>query len=244
MGTTLAICKRELRAYFTTPLAYVFIVIFVALNSAVAFYFGGLFDRGQADLQPLFSFHPWLYLFLIPAIAMRLWAEERKTGTLEILMTLPLSTVQAVCGKFLAAWAFTVIALAMTFPIWITINYLGDPDNGVIVTNYVGSIMMAGSYLAIGGFVSALTRNQVIAFVVAAAVIFLFMMSGLELVLSAFQSWAPAFVTDLVQSMSFITHYDSVIQGLIDVRDVIFFLSIMGLFLFANVVTVDLKKGA
>ncbi len=244
MGTTLAICRRELRAYFTTPLAYVFIVIFVALNGATAFYFGGLFDRGQADLSALFSFQPWLYLILIPAVAMRLWAEERKTGTLELLMTLPVSTVEAVAGKFLAAWAFTIIALALTFPVWITINYLGDPDNGVIVTNYVGSIMMAGAYLAIGGFVSALTRNQVIAFVISAAVIFLFMMSGLEMVLSAFRGWAPAFVTDLVQSMSFLSHYDSIIQGVIDIRDVIFFLSIMGMFLFANVITVDLKKGS
>jgi ABC-2 type transport system permease protein len=243
MATTIAICKRELKAYFTTPLAYVFIVIFVALNGTTAFYFGGLFDRGQADLQSLFSFHPWLYLFLIPAVAMRLWADERKTGTLEILMTLPISTVEAVLGKFLAAWAFIVIALALTFPIWATINYLGDPDNGVIVTNYLGSIMMAGAYLAIGGFVSAQTRNQVIAFVIGAAVIFLFMMSGLELVLAVFQSWAPASVTDLVQSLSFLTHYDSIIQGVIDIRDVIFFLSIIGLFLFANVVTVDLKKG-
>lgn len=244
MGTTLAICKRELKAYFTTPLAYVFIVIFVALNGATAFFFGGLFDRGQADLSSLFSFQPWLYLILIPAIAMRLWAEERKAGTLEILMTLPVSTVQAVIGKFLAAWAFAVIALGLTFPIWITVNYLGDPDNGVIVTNYVGSMMMAGAYLAIGSFVSALTRNQVIAFVISAALIFLFMMSGLELVLSAFRGWAPTFVIDLVQSMSFLSHYDSVIQGVIDIRDVIFFLSIMGLFLFANVITVDLKKGS
>ncbi len=244
MGTTLAICRRELKAYFTTPLAYVFIVIFVALNGATAFYFGGLFDRGQADLNSLFSFQPWLYLILIPAVAMRLWAEERKTGTMELLMTLPVSTVQAVAGKFLAAWAFAIIALSLTFPVWITINYLGDPDNGVIVTNYVGSMMMAGAYLAIGGFVSALTRNQVIAFVISAAVIFLFMMSGLDMVLSAFRGWAPAFVTDLVQSMSFLSHYDSIIQGVIDVRDVIFFLSIMGMFLFANVITVDLKKGS
>jgi len=244
MRTTTAICKRELKAYFTTPLAYVFIVIFVALNGATAFYFGGLFDRGQADLNSLFSFQPWLYLILIPAIAMRLWAEERKSGTLEILMTLPVSTLQAVIGKFLAAWVFAVIALALTFPMWITVNYLGDPDNGVIVANYVGSMLMAGAYLAIGGFVSALTRNQVIAFVVSAAVIFLFMMSGLELVLSAFRGWAPLFVVDLVQSLSFLSHYDAVIQGVIDIRDVIFFLSIMGLFLFANVITVDLKKGA
>lgn len=244
MGCVVAICRHELRAYFTTPLAYVFIVIFLALNGATTFYFGGLFDRGQADLQPMFAFHPWLYLFLVPAVAMRLWAEERKAGTLELLMTLPLSTPQAVIGKFLAAWAFIAIALVLTFPTWITVSYLGDPDHGVIVTSYLGSLLMAGAYLAIGGFVSALTRNQVIAFVVGAAATFLFMMSGLELVLSAFRGWAPPFVLDLVQSLSFLAHYDSIVRGVVDVRDLVFFLSVMGVFLFANAVTVDLKRGS
>ena len=244
MGKSWAISKRELRAYFTTPLAYVFIVIFVALNGVTAFYFGALFDRGQADMQPLFGFLPWLYLFLIPAIAMRLWAEERKAGTLELLMTLPVSTFNAVFGKFLAAWIFAGIALSLTFPVWITVNYLGDPDNGVIVASYLGGFLMAGSYLAIGGFVSAMTRNQVIAFVIGAAVIFLFMMSGLELVQSAFRGWAPELVIDLVRSFSFLVHYDAIIRGVIDVRDMIFFISIIGVFLFANMVVVDLKKGA
>ncbi len=244
MGTSIAICKRELRAYFTTPLAYVFIVIFVALNGATTFFFGGLFDRGQADLQPLFGFIPWLYLILIPAVSMRLWAEERQTGTLEMLMTLPISTTQAVLGKFMAAWVFTGVALLLTFPIWITVNYLGNPDNGVIIASYLGGLLMAGSYLAIGGFVSAMTRNQVIAFVIGAAVIFLFMMSGLELVYSAFQGWTPDIVVDLIQSFSFLVHYDSIVRGMIDIRDLIFFLSVMGVFLFANVVVVDLKRGA
>jgi len=244
MGKSWAISKRELRAYFTTPLAYVFIVIFVALNGVTAFYFGALFDRGQADMQPLFGFLPWLYLFLIPAVAMRLWAEERKAGTLELLMTLPVSTFDAVFGKFLAAWIFAGIALSLTFPVWITVNYLGDPDNGVIIASYLGGFLMAGSYLAIGGFVSAMTRNQVIAFVIGAAVIFLFMMSGLELVQSAFRGWAPDLVIDLVRSFSFLVHYDAIIRGVIDVRDMIFFISIIGVFLFANMVVVDLKKGA
>lgn len=244
MGKSWAISKRELRAYFTTPLAYVFIVIFVALNGVTAFYFGALFDRGQADMQPLFGFLPWLYLFLIPAVAMRLWAEERKAGTLELLMTLPVSTFNAVFGKFLAAWIFAGIALALTFPVWITVNYLGEPDNGVIIASYLGGFLMAGSYLAIGGFVSAMTRNQVIAFVIGAAVIFLFMMSGLELVQSAFRGWAPELVIDLVRSFSFLVHYDAIIRGVIDVRDMIFFVSIIGVFLFANMVVVDLKKGA
>lgn len=244
MGASLAICKRELRAYFTTPLAYVFIVIFVAMNGATAFFFGGLFDRGQADMTSLFSMLPWLYLFLIPAIAMRLWAEERKAGTLELLMTLPVSTAHAVFGKFLAAWIFAGIALLLTFPVWITVNWLGDPDNGIIIASYVGGLLLAGSYLAIGSFVSALTRNQVIAFVIGAAVIFLFMMSSLEIILASFRGWAPQFVVDLVQSLSFLVHYDSIVRGVIDIRDLIFYLSIMGIFLFANVVIVDHKRGA
>jgi ABC-2 type transport system permease protein len=244
MGTTLTICRRELGAYFSTPLAYVFIVIFLALTGAVTFYFGAYFERGQADLQPFFSFHPWLYLFLIPAVGMRLWAEERKTGTVELLMTLPVSTTQAVLGKFLASWAFTGIALALTFPIWITANYLGSPDNGVIVAGYFGSFLMAGAFLAIGCFVSALTRNQVIAFVIAAALCFLFMMSGLEMVLAAFKGWAPAFVVDLVGSLSFLTHFDGIMKGVIDLRDLIYLVSAMVVFLFANVVVIDIKKGA
>lgn len=244
MSASWAVSKRELRAYFTTPLAYVFIVIFVALTGATTFFFGGLFDRGQADMQPMFGFLPWLYLFLIPSVSMRLWAEERKTGTIELLMTLPISVTQAVMGKFLAAWIFIAVALALTFPIWITVNYLGDPDNGVIVASYLGGLLMAGSYIAIGGFVSAMTRNQVIAFVIGAVVIFLFMMSGLELVYGVFQGWAPVLVVDLVQSLSFLVHYDAIVRGVIDIRDLIFFLSVMGVFLFANVIVVDLKKGS
>ena len=244
MGTTLAICRRELRAYFTTPLAYVFIVIFVAMNGATAFFFGGLFDRCQADMTSLFSMLPWLYLFLIPAVAMRLWAEERKSGTLELLMTLPVSTTSAVFGKFLAAWVFSGIALSLTFPVWVTVNWLGNPDNGIILASYIGGLLMAGSYLAIGGFVSALTKNQVIAFVVGAAVIFLFMMSSLDLILAAFRGWAPVFLVEVIQSLSFLVHYDSIVRGVIDLRDLVFYFSIMGVFLFANVVVVDQKRGA
>ncbi len=244
MHQTLAISRRELAAYFSTPLAYVFIVIFLALAGAVTFYFGGFFDRNQADLIPFFSFHPWLYLFLIPAVGMRLWAEERKSGTLELLMTLPVTTLDSVLGKFIAAWIFAGIALALTFPIWITVNYLGNPDNGVIVASYIGSWLMAGAFLAIGGFVSALTRNQVIAFVIAAAVCFLFLMSGLDIVQSAVRGWAPPYVVELVASFSFLVHFERIMRGVLDVRDVIFFLAVMGVFLYANVVTVELKKGA
>ena len=244
MSKALAISKRELLAYFSTPLAYVFIVIFLALAGATTFYFGGFFQRGQADLQSFFSFHPWLYLFLIPSVGMRLWAEERKSGTIELLMTLPVSTTQAVAGKFIAAWIFAGIALALTFPIWITVNYLGSPENGVIVAGYVASFLMAGAFLAIGSFVSALTRNQVIAFVITAAVCFVFMMSGLEPVQSAFRWLNNAFIVDLVASLSFLTNFDAITRGVFDLRDFIYMASVIGVFLFANVVIVDLKKGS
>lgn len=244
MSTTLSICKRELAAYFSTPLAYVFIVIFLALSGAVTFYFGGFFNRAQADLQAFFAFHPWLYLFLIPAVGMRLWAEERKTGTIELLMTLPVSTTQAVLGKFLASWIFTGIALALTFPIWITVNYLGDPDNGVIVAGYIGTLVMAGAYLAVGSCLSAVTKNQVIAFIISSVVCFLFLMSGLELVQSFFQGWAPEFVLDALRSLSFLTHFNTIIRGVIDLRDVIYFASMIGVFLYANAAVVDLTRGS
>jgi ABC-2 type transport system permease protein len=244
MAATIVVFRREFQAYFATPLAYVFIVIFLALSGAFTFYLGGFFRRGQADLQSFFIFHPWLYLFLIPAVAMRLWAEERKTGTIEVLMTLPVTTLEAVLGKFLAAWAFIAVAVVLTFPMWLTVNYLGDPDNGVIVAGYLGSLLMAGAYLAISAAVSAVTRNQVIAFIVAAAACFLFLTSGLEIVLAFFRGWAPAPVVDVIAAMSFITHFDSITKGIIDARDVAFFASVIAASLYVNVAVVELKKGA
>ncbi len=242
MRNVAIITKRELRGYFATPLALVFIVIFLALTSAFAFYVGGFFQRGQANLSVFFAFHPWLYLLLIPAIAMRLWAEERKTGTIELLMTLPVSTAEAVGGKFLAAWLFTGVALAFTFPMWITVNVLGEPDNGVILASYVGSFLMAGAFMAIGSCISALTKNQVIAFIVGATVCFLFTMSGLDLVLDFFRAWAPDVLVETIASMSFLTHFQSVTKGVIDLRDVVFFVSLMAFWLFANVIVVEIKK--
>lgn len=244
MAQTWVIAKRELRSYFSTPLAYVFIVIFLAAVGAFTFYIGAFFERGQADLTPFFTFQPWLYLILIPAIAMRMWAEERKTGTIELLMTLPVSTFEAVLGKFLAAWFVTAIALAMTFPIWISVNLLGDPDNGLIVASYLGSWLMAGAILAVAACVSALNKNQVIAFIVGTAVCFLFLMSGVDLVLGAFRAWAPDFVIELIASLSFLTHFVAITQGVVDVRDVIYFVSLMVAAVYVNTVIVDLKKAA
>lgn len=242
MRNTLIVFRREFTAYFSTPLAYVFIVIFLALSGAMTFYFGNFFERGQADLAPFFAYHPWLYLLLIPAVAMRLWAEERKTGTIELLMTLPLSTIEVALGKFLAAWAFVCVALVLTFPIWWTVNYLGAPDNGVILSSYIGSLLMAGAYLAIGACVSALTRNQVIAFILAALICFLLLASGLEIVTSFFIGWAPAFVVDAVAAVSFLTHFQAILRGVIDLRDIVFFASLIAIALFINVALVDLKK--
>jgi|TARA_Y100000310_G_scaffold100587_1_gene98433 ABC-2 type transport system permease protein len=236
------IFRRELASYFSTPLAYVFIVIFLALAGTFTFYIGSFFARGQADLESFFYFHPWLYLFLIPAVAMRLWAEERKTGTIELLMTLPVTVAQAVIGKFLAAWFFIFIALGLTFPIWITVNYLGNPDNGVIFASYFGSLLMAGAFLAIGSCVSGATKNQVIAFIMAAAVSFLFLMSGLDLVVDFFRGWLPGFLVDAIASMSFLNHFTAITRGVIDLRDLIFFGSLIALSLFVNVMLIDLKK--
>src|SRR5579862_6164200 len=206
MRGTWVIFRRELASYFTTPLAYVFIVIFLVMAGAAAFFVGNFFDRGQADLQPFFAFHPWLYLVLIPALSMRLWAEERKSGTIELFLTLPISVGQAVLGKFLAAWAFSGIALALTFPFWITVNVLGSPDNGVILASYLGSFLMAGAFLALGAAISALTKSQVIAFVMTAAACFLFTVGGSSPLLGFLSGWVPAGVLDAVASFSFLGH--------------------------------------
>ena len=242
MSAAFIVFRRELASYFATPLAYVFIVIFLALAGALAFFLGNFFDRGQADLQAFFNFHPWLYLVLIPALAMRLWAEERKSGTVELLLTLPIPVWAAVVGKFLAAWAFAGIALALTFPFWLTVAYLGQPDHGVILASYIGSFLMAGGYLAIGAALSALTKNQVIAFVLTAAVCFLFTVMGSAVVLGFLKGWAPASLLDTLGSFSFFSHFSAILRGVIDLRDLVFFLSIMAFFLFANVLIVDLKK--
>jgi ABC-2 type transport system permease protein len=219
-------------------------VIFLLAMGAFTFYVGRFFDNGVADLSVFFGYHPWLYLFLVPAIAMRLWAEERRTGTIELILTLPVPLWATVTGKFLAAWAFIAIALALTFPIWLTVNYLGNPDNGAIAAAYIGSLLMAGGYLAIGACVSATTQNQVIAFVVTVFVCFLFTISGAPLVLDFFRSWAPLPLVSAISSFSFLTHFEAISAGVVDVRDLIFFFSLIALFLTANTVIVDLRRSS
>jgi ABC-2 type transport system permease protein len=236
------IMRRELASYFATPVAYVFIVIFLALSSTLTFQLGGFYDRGQADLAPFFNFHPWLYLFLIPALSMRLWAEERMSGSIELLMTQPITLWDAVLGKFFAAWLFSGIALGLTFPIWITVNYLGNPDNGAIFAAYLGSFLLAGGFLAIGSCMSALTRNQVIAFVLSVVVCFLFVVAGFPLVLDWFSGWAPQMLVDAIASFSFLTHFESIAKGVLDIRDLLFFAMLAGFFLLATAIALDLRK--
>jgi len=242
MRVIFIIAKRELGAYFSTPLAYVFLVAFVAAAGAIPFYFGGFMERRQADLTPFFGFHTWLFLVLIPAIGMRLWAEERRVGTMELLMTLPVTVWQTVVGKFLAAWFFALICLLLTLPMVWTVNYLGDPDNRVIFASYIGSFLMAGALLALTSCLSALTKSQVIAFVISVVAGFLLMMSGLNLVLGVFTGWAPQYLIDLIASFSLLTHFGAITEGLLDYRAVIFFLSLIALFLFINRQIVELKK--
>lgn len=235
------IVGRELGSYFATPLAYIFILIFLVLSGLFTFYLGGFYERGQADLSAFFDFHPWLYLFLIPALAMRLWAEERKSGSIELLMTLPITRFEAVTGKFLAAWLFAGMSLLLTFPMVLTVNYLGEPDNGVIVAAYLGSWLLAGAFLSIGSCMSALAKNQVIAFILTVTACFLFIVSGLPMVLDAF-NWAPQWLIDAVASLSFPVRFSSLGKGIIDVRDVLYFLSLIVAWLAATAVVIDLKK--
>ena len=242
MHNVVVIFRREFFSYFATPLAFVFIVIFLLLAGVFAFYLGGFYERGQADLAPFFEFHPWLYLFLIPALAMRLWAEERKSGSIELLMTLPVTVWQAVLGKYLAAWCFAGVALLLTFPMWITVNYLGDPDNGTILAAYIGSFLMAGGFLAIGACLSAATRNQVIAFIFTVVVCFFFLLSGLPFVVNLVQGWAPQAIVDAIAALSLRTHFLSISKGVIDLRDLLYFATLIGAWLVANTIVLEMKK--
>ena len=237
-----AIFKRELAAYFATPLAFIFMVIFLMLSGIFSFYMGDFYQRGQADLQSFFTFHPWLYLILVPAIAMRLWAEERRSGTMELIMTLPVPRWIWVLGKFSAGWVFIGLNLLLTFPMWLTVNYLGSPDNGVILAGYFGSWLMAGGFLAISCCMSALSKSQVIAFVMSLLVCFLFTMSGYALVLDAFYGWAPLWMIDGIANISFLSHFDSIAKGVISLRDMLYFISVIVTWLAANTLLIDMNK--
>ena len=242
MNAIMAIYRRELLGYFSTPLAAVFVVIFLVMVSAFTFYLGNFFQTGQADLQAFFMFHPWMYLLLIPALAMRLWAEERKSGSIELLLTLPITVWQAVLGKYLAAWTLIALALLLTFPMWITVAWLGDPDNGVIMASYIGSWLLAGSFLAIGSAVSATTRSQVMAFIVSLSVCLLFLLAGYPIVLSAIQTVFHQSTVDAIADLSFFTHFSSITRGILDLRDLAFFIINGICWLIATVLIINFKK--
>ena len=229
------ITKRELGAYFTSPLAYIFIVIFLLLCGFFTFFVGMFFERGEASLvRPFFDWHPWFYLFLVPAVGMRLWAEERRVGTIELLLTMPITAWQAIVGKFLASWLFLAVALALTFPMVITVNYLGSPDNGVILTAYVGSWLMAGAYLAISCITSALTRSQVVSFIISLVACLFLILAGFPPVINFLEQLASPSLVDMVASFSVMTHFEGFQKGVLDSRDIIFFLSVIGFSLFTT----------
>ena len=244
MKATLTVFQREFASYFATPVAYVFLVIFLVMQGMFTFYMGQFYQREQADLVSFFAYQPWLYLFLMPAIAMRLWAEERKSGTLELLLTLPIPLGSIVAGKYLAAVAFAGLALLLTLPIWLTVNWLGNPDNGVIFTGYLGSLLMASAYLAIGAALSATTKNQVVAFILSVTVCFLFLVSGLPMVLDLFQGWAADGIVLAVANLSFLVHFDNLQKGVVSLTDVFYFLAVILLWLWINLVVIESKREA
>jgi ABC-2 type transport system permease protein len=234
MSAIWTIMKRELGSYFNSPVAYVFLVIFLLLTGFFTFTAGNFFERGEASLSAFFGWHPWVYLVLVPAVGMRLWAEERRSGTMELLLTMPVAPWQAIVAKFLASWAFLAVALALTFPTVITVNVLGDPDNGVIVAGYLGSFLLAGAYLAISCMTSAMTRNQVVAFILSVVLCLFLILAGFNPVTDLMVRWASPAVVDTVAAFSVITHFDGFQRGVIDTRNLFFFLSVIGFALFAT----------
>jgi ABC-2 type transport system permease protein len=231
--------KREFLGYFRSPVAYVFLIVFSVASIGLAFFIGGFFKAGLASLESYFSFFPWLFLFLIPAAGMRLWSEEKRTGTVELLFTLPLTTLEAVLGKFCAAWAFIALAILLSLPLAATVAYLGDPDWGVIATTYLGSILMAGAYLGVCSVTSALTKNQVISFVISVVACLILLFLGWSVFAGVLGAVLPVWLVDLLSNFSFITHFDAFTKGIIDLKDVVFFLSLVGFTLFLNVVALE-----
>jgi ABC-2 type transport system permease protein len=229
------ITKRELGAYFSSPLAYVFIVIFLLLCGFFTFFDAHFLEAGEASLmRPFFDWHPWFYLFLVPAVGMRLWAEERRVGTIELLLTMPITAWQAIVGKFLASWLFLGLALVLTFPVVFTVNYLGHPDNGVILTAYLGSWLMAGAYLAISCITSALTRSQVVSFIISLVVCLFLILAGFPPVINVLEQFAQSWLVDMVTAFSVMTHFEGFQKGVLDSRDILFFLSVIGFSLFTT----------
>ncbi len=241
MSQTFPIFKREFLGYFRSPVAYVFLVVFLVASVGLAFFLSGFYKANVASMESYFFWHPWLFLFLVPAAGMRLWSEERRSGTIELLFTLPVTTLEGVMGKFLAAWAFLTLAILLSFPLPLTLAYLGDPDWGVIANSYLGSILMAGAYLAVCSFMSALTKNQVVSFVLSVLVCFVLSLLGFSVFTDFLSGYLhlPVFLVDVISNFGFTTHFDAFSKGIIDPKDVMFFLSLMGFSLFLNVVVLE-----
>jgi len=234
MKNILTIAKREVSGYFSSPVAFVVIVIFLILSGFFTFMVGGLFERGEANLIAFFAWHPWLYLFLVPAVGMGTWSEERRLGTIELLLTLPITPWQAIVGKFLASWVVVGLALVLTFPVIMTVNYLGSPDNGVILASYIGSFLLAGAYLAITSVTSAITRSQVVSFLLSVVILLFLIIAGFPPVTNLLVSWAPNWLVEAVASFSVMTHFEAIQKGVLDSRDILYFLSVIGFSLFTT----------
>lgn len=237
-----AIFRREFSGYFGAPVAYVFIVIFLLLLGFFTFYISRFFEAGQADLRSFFEWHPWVYMFLIPAVAMRLWAEERRMGTIELILTFPVTVGEAIIGKFLAAWGFIGIALFFTFPMVLTTTYLGNPDMGAIICSYVGSFLMAGAFLSVGIMTSSLTRSQVISFIISIVICLFFILAGFPPVINALSGWTPAWFVSIVSELSFLSHFFSIERGVLDIRDLIYYFSVITFMLFATAIIIQNRK--
>ena len=244
LKNVMAVIKRELGGYFGSPVAYVFIVIFLLLCGFFTFSVSHFYELGQADLRAFFEWHPWIFLFLIPAVAMRLWADEWRTGTIELMLTLPITLKEVIVGKFLAAWLFIAIGLFLTFPLVLTVLYLGDPDLGAILCAYLGSFLMAGAYLSVGSMTSSFTRNQVISFILSLVICLFLVLAGWSPVTDVLSGWAPAWIVDVVSGFSFMPHFASIQRGVLDLRDLAYYLSVIFFMLFVNGVILQNRRAS
>ena len=242
LRNTKGMIKRELAGYFGSPVAYVFIVIFLILCGFFTFYVSNFYELGQADLRAFFEWHPWIFLFLVPAVGMRLWADERRTGTIELILTLPITLTEVILGKFLAGWLFLGIALFLTFPLVLTVTYLGDPDLGAALSAYFGSFLLAGAYLSVGSMTSSLTRNQVISFILSVVICLFLVLAGWPPVTGIIAGWAPMWLVDVVSGFSFMPHFSSMERGILDLRDIFYYISVIFFMLFSNGVVLQNRR--
>jgi ABC-2 type transport system permease protein len=243
MSAFLALFRRELAAYFRTPLALVFTVIFLMLSNSFVFYLGDLYETGQASMQAYFRLLPWVCLLLVPAMSMRSWSEEFRSGTIELLDALPLPPWQQVLAKFVALWCVAVSALLLSFPLWLSLAWLGDPDHGTIMLGYIGICLMLAAMLAIGLCVSSFSENQLVVYLLTAMILLLYLLAGYPLALNPVREIFPQYVVDLIGSMSFLTHLNAITRGVLDLRDVLFFAVTVLFWLAVNLLVLRARKG-